>query len=663
MNANRTAPSGFRLAALGMIYGDIATSPLYVLKYIVNESGGAGAISESLVLGSVSLILWTLLLLATAKGVLLMLREDNHGEGGLFALYALVRDRGRWLVVPAALGGAALLADCVLTPALTITAAVEGSASLPGAGALSPRILVLLVLVLLTALFLFQSLGSRRTGRFLGPVMLVWLLFLAIFGALQIVSSPGIFRALDPRWGARLLFRAGGGPGFSLLGLVFLSVTGTEILYANLDYGGRRAITRAWPFVLLCLCLSYLGQGAWLLAKGSAFDRAVDPFYGMLSPALRAPALILALAAAWGASQTLINGSFTLVSEAIRLDLLPALEIRYPSDSIRHEYIPAVNFWMWLLSCAALIVFRSGQRMASVYGLSIAIAMLTSTVMLFVRCRGKGERGVGCLVILFGVLELLFLAASMGKLRTGGAAVLLLTLLLTGAMLSWHRSGAIERRFTARLPLRNHLEQLRELRSDPAYGKLADHLVYFDADADPDTVDKAILYSILDRGPKRANAYWFVSVVVLSEPYARRYQVETFETEYVFRLRLELGYKCSRPLTWYLRDVFRDMERRGLIRIRRKSYCLSEDSALGTFQYCVLRRRVSGAEALSLTELWAMRQRKFLQSLAGVREEWYTDEDTNLEVEWIPLSLAGEDPVVRLQRLLNDREDPPAETE
>ena len=653
MKANKPARSGFLLAALGMICGDIATSPMYVLKYVAAEGGG------QTVTGAVSLILWALLLLTTVKGVLLLLREDNCGEGGHFALYALVREQGKWMIVPACLGGAALLADSVLTPALTLTAAVEGSSSLIASGNLPQQAVIISALVLITALFLLQGLGSRRTGRFLGPVMLLWLLFLAVFGAVQIPSAPGILRALDPRTGVRFLFGSGNAKGFSFLGLVFLAVTGTEILYANLDYAGRRAITWAWPFVLVCLSLSYLGQGAWLLANGGGAAVAADPFFRMLPPVFRVFALVLALAAAWAASQTVINGSFTLVSEAIRLDLLPALKILYPSDSIRHEYIPSVNFLMWLFSCAAVIVFRSGRRMASVYGLMIALSMLTTTLMLFPRFRvnRSGSRGMRAVLILLGALEAVFFSSSLGKLRTGGTATLLFALLLAGAMLVWNRGGTIERRFSARLPLREHLAQLSELSADASYRKLADHLVYIDAGDDMETVDQAILYSILDRGPKRAGMYWFVSVNTVSEPYAQWFRAESFGSDHVFRLKLELGYKCSRPLTWYLRSVFLEMEKQGFARVSRKSYSLSAGAELGTFHYCVLRRRFSGAETLSLSELWTLRLRTLLQELAGAREEWYAEEDTNVEVEWIPLSLVEESPIERLQRLLSGEDE------
>lgn len=666
MQSNRKVRSGFLLAALGMIYGDIATSPLYVLKYIVLESGGAAALSEALVLGALSLILWSLLLLATVKGVLLLLRADNQGEGGHFALYALVKERGCRLLFPAALGGAALLADSVLTPALTLTAAAEGSRSLSlgAASGLGPRGVVVPVLVLLSALFLFQGLGSRRTGRFLGPVMLCWLLFIGAAGAAQLPGAARVLRAVDPRLGLRLLFSAKNPMGFALLGLVFLSVTGTEILYANLDFAGRKAIARSWPFVLLCLSLSYLGQGAWLIKQlgdpAPLPGAAADPFFRMLPPSLRLPALLLALAAAWGASQTVVNGSFTIVSEAIRLDFLPALEIRYPSDSIRQEYIPAVNVLMWLFSCAAVVYFRSGRRMASVYGLTIAIAMLTTSVMLFVHSRTErpSARPVRCVILLIGLLEACFLIAGLEKLLTGGVVTLLFTLILLAAMLSWNRAGEIEKRFSARLPLRDYLPQLQELRSDTDFVKLADNLVYIDSGTEMDTVDQAILFSILDRGPKRAQTYWFVTVRTVSEPNLQRYQVKMLGTDFAFRLHLDLGYRCSRPLTQYLRAAFLDMEKQGLVPIRRKEYCLSDESALGTFHYCVLRRRASGAESFTIPELWALRLRDLLRGLAGLREEWYADEDTDVEVEWIPLSLAGEVPAERIQRLLSDPEAP-----
>ena len=615
-----------------------------------------------MILGSLSLILWSLFLLATVKGVLLLLGADNQGEGGHFSLYALVRGRGRWLLLPAALGSTALFVNSVLTPALTLTAAAEGIRSLSFGAFNSPGIrgILILAVIMLSVLFYFQGLGSQRPGRFLGPIMLVWFVFIGSAGALHLSGDSPVWRAFDPRLGVSFLFSSENALGFALLGLVFLSVTGTEILYANLDFAGRKTITRVWPFVLLCICLSYLGQGAWLIKElGSPVENtpgAIEPFFQMLPYVFRLPALFLALAAAWATSQTMLNGSFSLVSEAIRFNLLPALEIRYLSDAIRQEYIPSVNFLMWFFCCAAVIVFQSGQRMASAYGLTAAISMLTTTIMLYVYSFTKRSGGwpVRCVLIFFGVLEAFFLVASLEKLQTGGIVVLLLTLLLLFAMLSWNQGEAIEKRFSSRLQLRTYLSQLEALRSDDGFQKLADNLVYFDNSEETETVDQAILYSILDRGPKRAKTYWFVTVNTVSEPYLQNYRIETFETECVFRLQIDLGYKCSRPLTRYLRDVFLDMERQCLVPSNRKSYLLSRESALGTIRYCILRRRTPGAEQLTIPELWVMRMRNILRDLAGFREEWYTEEDTDVTVERIPLSLLKESSEIRIQRLIKE---------
>lgn len=665
MKKGSTVRSGFLLTVLGLVYCDITTSTLYVLKYIIAESGGTQAVSEAMILGSLSLILWSLLLLATFKGVLLLLRADNQGEGGHFSLYALVRKRGRWLLFPAALGGAALLADSFLTPALTMTAAVEGSRFLfsdafPGTGI---RGVMILVLFLLSALFFSQGFGNRRSGRLVGLVMLAWLLFIGTAGAVHVAGASTVLRAFDPRIGVNFLFSAKNSLGFALLGLVFLSVTGMEILYANLDCGGRKVIAQTWPFVLLCVSLSYLGQGAWLMKQlndpAGISGVAVDPFFQMLPYGLRFPAFALGLAAAWSASRTVMNSCFTLVSEAIRLNLLPALEIQYPSDSVRQEYIPSINFLMWLFSCAAIIAFQGGQRMASAYGLAVIISVLMTGILFFVYSPADNSvTWISRLVaLLFVILETGFLLASLEMQQAGGIAVLLLIFLMTAAMISWDQAEKIEKRFVSRLLLADFLPQLEKLRSDTNYMKLADNLVYFDNGNDMATVDQAILYSILDRGPKRAQSYWIVSVNTVSDPYYQNYRAESFGTDCVFRVQLDLGYKCSRPLTRYLRDVLLDMERQRIIPDSRKSYFLSDESSPGTFLYCIFQRRASGTEHFTTPDLWALRMRGLLQRLAGLREEWYTEEDTDYEVERVPLLFNEETPEVRLQCLLKNQED------
>ena len=651
--------TGILLAALGMIYGDIGTSPLYVMRFIVRGSGGAGTVTENTVIGSISLILWSVILLAAGKGVLLLLRTDNRGEGGHFALYALVRGQGRRLIVPAALGGAALLADAFLTPALTMTAAAEGLPFMPIGvlSGVSRRGIVIVVLVLLTALFSLQRLGNRRTGRFFGPVMLLWLLFIGIAGLLQIPAAPYVLRAFDPLCGLRFLFSADNRMGFALLGTVFLAVTGTEVLYANLDFAGRRAITLAWPFVMLSVFLSYLGQGAWLICRigdGALLDAAVfDPFFLMLPAALRLPGLLLALAAAWTAAQTVINSSFTLVSEAIRLDLLPAVKIRWPSDSIAQEYIPSVNWMLWLGACLAVLGFRSGEQMASAYGLATAAAMLSTTILfaVYIRSERKRHAQAAIVLLLFGLPELIFFAASLGKLLTGGVIAAVVTLALFFSMLAWDRARSIEKKFTVPIKIADCIPQLEALRAADACPFFTDNLVYVETGGDMDSVDKAILWSILDLDLKRARTYWFVSVHTVDEPYAERFRTESFGTEHVFRVDLELGFKCSRPVTWYLRKYFRELQESGVIQPQCRRHYLSEASSYGTFHYCVLQKVPSDAEAFSMADVWAMRIKASMQRVAGFREEWYAEEDTDVSVETIPLDLDAPQPSMRLVRI------------
>lgn len=665
MKRNGAICVGFLPAALGMLYAALAVSPLYVFKLIAAESGGAQPPGEAAVLGPLSLILWSLLLPGGVKNVLLLLRADNRGEGGVFALYTLARERGHGRLLPAALGAAALLGTAALLPALTLTAAAEAGRSLlpESFDSLGPYGNTVFVILALTLLFFFQGNGSRRLGRVLGPLVLVWLLFIGAAGAVRLAGGVSALRALDPRLGLRFLFRGGHPAGFGLLGFVFLSVTGTELLYANLDLTGRKAIVSAWPFVLLCLALSYLGQGAWLLkqlGEGARMPGAADPFFRMLPSALRLPALLLALASALAASQTVINGAFSLASEAIRLDLLPAWEIRWPSASMRQEYIPALSFLLWLFGCAAAAGFQSAQRMAPVCGASAAISMLSVSALLFayLRTREPGLRALRWLPLLFGAAEAACLFACLVKLTTGGVLSLLLLALTAAVMLLWKRGGAVARRFSSRLALRRFLPQLAELRACTDLIRHADNLVYFDDGDGMETVDRAILYSVLDEGPKRARAYFFVTVNTVGEPYLQDYRVESFGTDWLFRLRLDLGYKCSRPPTVYLRAVFLDMKRQGLLPSVGRKNALGGRDGLGSFRFCILKRRACAEDCLSLTELWALRLRSFLQDLAGERDEWYADEDTDFEVERVPLRADADAPRRRMQRVFDDTEAP-----
>ena len=496
----------------------------------------------------------------------------------------------------------------------------------------------------------------------MGPLLLVWFICIAAAGIWRIPAAPVVLRAFDPTQGLRFLLSGSNTAGLTVLGMVFLAASGTELLYANLDFAGRRALTAAGPFVIISLFANYLGQGAWLISRIGAGEASADlgkaPFFMMLPAALRVPALLLAVCAAWAASQAVINGSFTLVSEAIRLDLLPRLKILWPSDSIRQEYIPQINWLLCLGCCLAAAGFRSSERMAGAYGLAIALAMLMTTILHYVCLRKVWRKPAAAVLILivFGLLEIVFLIGSLGKLLTGGIVVMMLTLAIFFCMLAWDRARSIERRYTVPMAISDYIPQLEQLRSASAYPFYTDNLVYVEEGADIDSIDRSILWSILEQDLKRARRYWFITVHTVSEPYAERFTVKTFGTDFIFRVQMELGYKCTQPVTWYLKKVIRDLGEQGKLQPRQKKHALSDDAAYGVFKYCVLKRVPSSTMVFPLIDELAIRVRTDMQKIAGFREEWYSEPGTDVTVEKIPLDPDEERAVVRLVRVWPDKE-------
>ncbi len=420
---------GMFLVTIGIVYGDIGTSPMYVMKSILEGNGGITQINEAFIIGSLSLVIWTITLLTTVKYVLIAMKADNHGEGGIFSLFSLVRGCGKWLIVPAMLGGAALLADGVLTPAVTVTTAVEGLRSMEvmdrflGTGQVK---VVVITLIIITALFSVQHAGTSRIGKAFGPVMLLWFSFLGITGASHILALPVVLKAFNPIYAVRVLLSPANKLGFMILGSVFLATTGAEALYSDMGHVGKENIYFSWPFVKLCLILNYLGQGAWIIqSRGdTALWNVVDlnPFFLMLTPALRPFAVLLGAAAAVIASQALITGSYTLVSEAILLDLLPHLEIRYPSDIKGQLYIGTVNSMLWIGCSLVVLYFRSGARMESAYGLAITVTMLMTTLLLFVFLKDLKKKPIPAflMLVVFGGIESIFFISSLSKFMHGG---------------------------------------------------------------------------------------------------------------------------------------------------------------------------------------------------------------------------------------------------
>ena len=646
MEKKKRVSFGMFLVTIGIVYGDIGTSPLYVMKSILKGNGGIAHVNEDFILGALSLIIWTITLLTTVKYVLIAMRADNNGEGGIFSLYALVKKVAPWLIFPAMIGGAALLADGVLTPAVTVTTAVEGLRSIPAMnrflGSGQARV-VLITLVIISTLFAVQWAGTSKIGKAFGPVMLVWFLFLGATGAMNIFSMPQVLWAFNPAHAVELLVSPYNKLGFMILGSVFLAATGAEALYSDMGHVGRESIYISWPLVKICLILNYLGQGAWLLSSRGdaalASLESLNPFFLMLPGALRPVAVILSALAAVIASQALITGSYTLVSEAIRLDLMPHLKVQYPAETKGQIYIDTVNKILWVGCTFIVLLFRSSARMESAYGLAITVTMLMTTLLLFVylsRVRGKKALAWGVLIV-FGAIETVFFLSSLSKFAHGGYVAVIMALLLLSIMIIWHRGTQLEQKYSVRLKLGDYTENLAALRGDSALPELTQNLVYIGSSDDMETIDRNTLYSILDKDPKRARAYWFLSVHVLDEPNAMNYQVETFGTDYIFRVKLNLGFKNDQRVNIYLRQIVRDLLESGELPPQERKYSIYGPSQVGSFKFLMLRRAVPLMSELSRTDEIILNLKYAVRRAAGSVIQWYGLDTSSVIVEQAPL--------------------------
>ena len=650
---------GMVLVTLGVVYGDIGTSPMYTLKSIVSNNGGLATVSEDMILGALSLVIWTMTLVTTVKYVVIAMKADNHNEGGIFALYSLVRRCAKWLILPAMVGGAALLADGILTPAVTVTTAIEGLRTIPLGQALvgsGQGRVVLIAIVIISVLFAVQRAGTSSIGRAFGPIMTLWFLFLGVVGLVALAANPGVLRALNPVRGIMFLVSGENHAGPMILGSVFLATTGAEALYSDMGHVGKANIYASWPLVKACLILNYMGQGAWLLSNsGSAELQAIpdlNPFFQMLPEGLRPFAVILSTVAAIIASQALITGSYTLVSEATRLDLLPHLQIHYPSDTKGQLYIPLVNSVMWVGCVGVVLLFQTSSHMEAAYGLAITLTMLMTTLLLFVylqQLRGK-RLGAFVFVAFFGLIEFAFFFSSLTKFTHGGYVTLLIAAAIFGLMFVWRRGTAIERAQSVFLPIREYVGQLGRLRDDERYPLLADNLVFLVNSADPGMIDRDVLYSILDKHPKRARAYWFLNVLVTDEPHTRTYTVDSLGTDFVFKVQLKLGFKDDQRVNTYLRQVVGDLIESGELPRQAHDYSVYRTrGAVGDFRFCMMRKALVPETDISRGDHRIMAVKYAVRRLCGSPARWYGLENSSTLIEYVPL-FARMRPTARLVR-------------
>lgn len=651
---------GMSLIALGVVYGDIGTSPLYVMKSIVGGNGGLQSVDQNMILGAVSLILWTLTLLTTVKYVIIAMRADNHHEGGIFALYSLVRKCSKYLIIPAMVGGAALLADGILTPAVTVTTAIEGLRTVEFGqvflGA-TPTVVVVITVIILCGLFLLQRAGTSNIGRLFGPIMLIWFLFLGITGFINLTSNFEMLRALNPLRGIMFLFGPANKAGFAVLGFVFLATTGAEALYSDMGHVGKANIYSTWPFICVCLFLNYMGQGAWILAHATdttlASQIGLNPFFEMLAIDIRPFAVVLAAIAGLIASQALITGSYTLVSEATRLNLMPHMRIMYPSLTKGQLYIPLVNTFMWIGCIGVVLLFQTSNNMEAAYGLAITMTMLSTTLLLHVfLSRIKKKRLFSWIFLLFfGVLEGSFFISSLAKFMRGGYITVLIAAVLFLVMFVWRRGSAIERAQAVFLPVKPYISQFKALAADTSVPLYADNLVFLTNYSTREKIDRDIFYSILDKRPKRAKCYFFINVRVTDNPYDHEYTVDSFGTDFIFKVTFYLGFKMNQRINRYLHQVMRDLMQNGEMKKQKLKYSIYiKPSDIGEIRYCLIRKLLTGDVSLSYVDRLVMTTKYAIRRICGSPAQWFNLVTSHVIVEFVPLFNTLR-PIVKLKRL------------
>lgn len=635
--------AGMVLITLGIVFGDIGTSPLYAVSAIM----GKRQISELLVLGGISAVFWTLTLQTTLKYVIITLRADNKGEGGIFSLYALIRRRRGWLFYPAIIGGGFLIADGFITPPISVSSAIEGLR------AFDPEIeTVPIVLAIIAGLFFLQQFGTASVGTLFGPIMLVWFTSIGMVGLWAVAENPAILKALSPHYALELI--ATYPDGFWLLGAVFLCTTGAEALYSDLGHCGRANIRVSWTLVKLMLLLNYFGQGAHLLGLQGQVLGEERPFYMIVPQWGLAPMIIIATLATIVASQALISGTFTLINEAIRLDLSPRLRILYPASSKGQLYIPAINALLFIGCVAVVLLFKESEAMEAAYGLAVTITMLTTTVLLtqYLLMRRVPRVWVISLTLLFIAIEGSFLVANSIKFLDGAYFSLGIGLVLTGVLWTWHAGRKIKNQMIEEIPIKEYLPVLIELSNDHEVPKFATHLVYLTWSADPHHIDRRVIYSILNRQPKRADIYWFLNIQVVDDPYCMNYQVMTLARHDVVYIQFHLGFKVQPRINLFFRKVIESMVKNGEVDITSRYESLGRYKIAGDFHFVLLKSFLSYDNELVMRHKLLMKAYFFL-SRASISDERNFGLDTSsVTIEKVPLIITPPSDI-RLNRLPN----------
>ena len=587
------------IVTMGIVFGDLGTSPLYTMRAII--SGAAGDLNELLIYGGLSCIFWTLTLSTTIKYILITLRADNNGEGGIFALFALIKQKSTWAAVLTMIGGAALLADGVITPSITVTSSIEGLRLF------NPDIPVVpIVLLIIGLIFFIQQFGTNFIGSSFGPIMLIWFSTLGILGFMQLMLHPGIIKAINPEYAFRFLSEYPG--GFILLGAVFLCTTGAEALYADLGHCGRKNIRVSWIFVKIALLLNYFGQGAWLMMNLESGSK-VNPFFEIMPKWFLLPGVVLATAAAIIASQAIISGSFTLISEAVSLNLWPKVRILHPTFVRGQVYLPFVNWFLWIACSVVIFSFKESNNMNAAYGLAITITEIMTTFLLsyYLFQKGVNHRLVLLLIMVYLTIEGSFLIANLHKFKSGGWFTLLLASLYFIVMFGWYFGRKLKNRYVTFTNLYNYLGLFIDLSKDKSVPKTATNLVYIIRANRIDQVESKVIHSIFRKQPKRADTYWFLHVDRLDEPDRFEYKVTQIIPGVVIRVDFLLGFKVEPKINLYFREVLEDLVESGQINLESNFDSLKKHSLPADFMFVLIDRvmprdyKLSSIENLTLS--------------------------------------------------------------
>lgn len=639
-NLNKLTAAGV-LISLGIIYGDIGTSPLYVFKAIMGDN----VITQDLILGGLSCIFWTLTLQTTIKYVIITLKADNKGEGGIFSLYSLVKRKSKWLILPAIIGGCALLADGIITPPITISAAVEGlEIFYPDLHTIP------IVIIIITFLFIIQQFGTSLVGKAFGPIMFIWFTMMGVLGVNYIIQNPMILKALNPYYAVHLLVANPSALG--ILGAVFLCTTGAEALYSDLGHCGRKNIRISWIYVKSCLLLNYFGQGVYLWNIQNELLDNRNPFFRMMPDWFLIFGIGIATVAAIIASQALISGSFTLISEAVRLNIWPKVRINYPSEEKGQLYVPSVNWLLWIGCLVVVLYFQRSENMEAAYGLSITIAMLMTTILVAIYLKRKKYPNylVVLFLIVYGSLESIFFTGNIMKFLHGGWFTVLLGFILFSVMWAWYSARKIKNRYVKFVDIEQYYDIIKSLSEDQTVPKYASQLVYLTSANFPSEIESKIIYSILQKKPKRADVYWLVHVDVVDEPYRCEYKIEHLIDGKLIRIDFKLGFRLDQKISVLFRKVVEDLVQNKEVDITSRYQSLHKYNIIGDFRFVVLEKILASSNRLSFFEKLILDYYFLLKHFSLSEEKGFGLDLSFVTLEKVPL-VVTENEKVNIKRI------------